>query len=326
MNKFVRSTLTLFLLFNLSACNLTENQPRLDSPIEQQLQATSTFVSISTPTATLQPPPGVLVSEGDYYLFLGDFQTAQTLFLKIISQTDDPIIQTQAQLGLGLAFLNQEETSTALGYFRQASQSFDLTTASRAQYLLGETYTQLQRYEDALIAYQTYLETRPGLIDEHVYELIGDIYITLGDASSAAASYQQAYLAHHDGGTDALAVKIARAYQSNGDVETALSLYWDIYNTSTNDYTKAQMALFIANIYLSQGQQEQAFDIFHESVENYPFAYDAYTALAILVDNDVPVNEYYRGLINYYVGNYLLAIQAFDRYIESDEGEFADAV
>ena len=58
---------------------------------------------------------------------------------------------------------------------------------------------------------------------------------------------------------------------------------------------------------------------------NFPYAYDAYTALVTLVNDDVPVNEYQRGLINYNVGNYALSVEAFDRYLATSPNENADA-
>jgi soluble lytic murein transglycosylase len=85
------------------------------------------------------------------------------------------------------------------------------------------------------------------------------------------------------------------------------------------------MALLIGRILLEREETDQAYAILGESVEQFPFAYDAYTALVILVDDGVPVNEYHRGLVNYYVGNYQLAIQAFDRYLAGESVEFADA-
>lgn len=325
MYKFFRFVLITALLLSPAGCTNVKLETGIDSSTSPVPEFTLEVNTFPISTATFPPPSEFLVSEGDYALFMGDFVTAQTIFQNVITQTTDPEIKAQAEYGLGLAFLSQDEISLALNHFRQAALSSNLVTAIRAQYQLGKIYTQLQRYDEALTAYQIYLDSSPGLIDEHIHELRGDLFVILGDYPSAIASFQEAYLAHPSGGTDNLAIKIARAFQSNGDDDTALTLFWDIYNTSINDYTKAQMALFIGNIYLKRHDTEQAYEIFQASIEQFPFAYDAYTALVILVDHDVPVNEYFRGLINYYVGNYLLAIQAFDRYLEDPAAEDADA-
>ena len=95
-------------------------------------------------------------------------------------------------------------------------------------------FTSLERYDEALTAYDTYLQYRPGLIDSHIYTLKGDIYYLLGNYAQALANYQEAYRADPNGGSEALAVQVAVAYEINGDQETALALYQDIYNTSEN--------------------------------------------------------------------------------------------
>lgn len=317
--------LGVLLILFITSCSTGIDSPTTDAPSLVMPTATSAAQALPTPTATLPPTPEVLLSEGEYALFIGDYQLAQSFFQGAITQSADDELIAQAQFGLGQAFFLQNEISQALNQFRQAALSSDAITASRAQYMLGRTFTRLQRVGEALEAYQRYLELRPGLIDSHVHELRGDLFTTLADHPSARESFQQAYLTQPGGGTEAQAEKVARAYQSGGDVETALALYRDIYNTSNNDYTKARMALFIGRILLDQNQTEQAFNIFLESVNQFPIAFDAYTALVILVENEVPVNEYQRGLINYNVRNYTLAIEAFDRYLDSGEEEFADA-
>jgi soluble lytic murein transglycosylase len=325
MTKTRKIALIALLILSLVACSSPVDQPGTEITLPAFPTAVSTPEPAPTPTATLPPPPEVMVNEGDYALFVGDFETAMRTFQSAINRSDDSEVTAQAQLGLGQAYFNQGQVSTALTYFRQAALAEDPVTAARTQYMLGQTYTRLERYDEALTAYQSYLDLRPGLIDARLHELQGDLHTTLGDHESAIASYQNAFLTDPNGGTDTQAVKIARAYQSSGDVETALSLYKDLYNTSGNDYTKAQMALLIGRIYLAQGENEQAYAIFQESINQFPFAYDAYTALVILVDDGVPVNEYERGLVNYYVGNHVLAIEAFDRYLAEAPEFLADA-
>lgn len=325
MTKLNKIFLPVLLILTLVACTSPGDQTLEDRSLPAFTTPIATPEPAPTPTPTLPPPPEVLVSDGDYALFVGDFQTAAATFQDAIARSDDVEVTDQAYLGLGQAYFNQGEVSTALNHFRQAALSADPVTAARAQYMLGQTYTLLERYNDALAAYQAYLDLRPGLIDSRLHELRGDLYTTLADHPAAVTSYQQAFVTDPTGGTDALAVKVARAYQSSGEEETALSLFRDIYNTASNDYAKAQMALLIGQILLEQGQNEQAYAIFQESISQFPFAYDAYTALVVLVDNGVPVNEYDRGLVNYYVGNHVLAIEAFDRYLAGESPAVPDA-
>ncbi len=151
-----------------------------------------------------------------------------------------------------------------------------------------------------------YLTLRPGVIDSAIHEQMGDLYLTVGNPLQAIASYQEAYRTDPAGGTERLAIKIAAAYQQSGDTATALSLFQDIYNTTASDYTKAEMDLRIGQIYYSQENYDQAYAYYQDTVNNFPWAYDSYSALATLVNDDVAVNEYQRGLINYNVSNYAL--------------------
>ncbi len=295
---------------------------------------TSTDSSISitlpeiTPTPSPSPSPTLepaeMVAEGDYAIFVGDYDKAIETFKNALSSTDDPIVRAESNLGIGKAYYYQDNFGPGLDYLRFAADSENSEIAARANYLMAKTFVQLERYEEALAAYQTYLQLRPGLIDSHIHALRGDLYTVMGDYQQAITSLEEAYRTNPEGGDEALAVKIAVAYDNSGDDETALALYQDIYNTSNNDYTKAQMDLLIGQIYQSREEPEQAYVYYQDAVNNFPFAYDAYTALATLVNAGIPVNEHQRGLINNAVGNYELAIEAFNRYLAEAPEFLAD--
>ncbi|HPX95042.1 MAG TPA: tetratricopeptide repeat protein [Brevefilum fermentans] len=325
MNNVFKIILGALLLSILVACS----SPMAQSPAKNTLPPFPTVVEPQTPqpspTATRLPPPELLVGEGDYALLAGDFQSAIRIFQEALNNSKDDEVTALAHFGLGRAYFNQGEISIALTHFRQAAQTGETTTAARAQFMLGQIYTRLERYQEALDAYQSYLDVRPGLIDAHVHELRGDLFTTLGNYSAAIECYQQAFLSDPSGGTDTQAIKIARAYQANGETEIALSLYKDLYSGDSNDYTKAQMALLIGRIFLSQNNDDQAYAIFQESIHNFPFAYDAYSALVTLVEADITVNEFDRGLVNHNMGNHLLAVEAFDRYLAEAPEFLADA-
>jgi soluble lytic murein transglycosylase len=266
-----------------------------------------------------------MVAEGDYAIFVGDYDTAIETFKASLTGTDDPILTAESNLGIGKAYYYQGNYGTGLDYLRAAAASDDSEIAARSNYLMGKTFAQLERYDEALAAFQAYLQLRPGLIDSHVHGLRGDLYNTLGDYQQAITSLEEAYRTDPQGGNETLAVKIAVANDNAGNDETALTLYQDIYNTSDNDYTKAQMDLLIGQFYQSRDEPEQAYAYFQDAVNNFPFAYDAYTALVTLVNAGVPVNEHQRGLINYAVGNYELAIEAFNRYLAEAPESLGDS-
>ena len=323
--KFI-SLMLIFILF-LTACSHGSGIEDIAEPVSDTeippAHSSATAPPLPTPTPT--PEPQELVHLGDDALFVGDYNAAYQFFQRTLTQTNDPLIQVESQLGMGRALFLQDQFGLALDQFRKAAQSMDPAVASRANYMMGVTYTQLQRYDDALNAYQAYLEAQPGLLDSRIHMLRGDLLTKLGVYQEAITEYEESYRTHPSGGTDALAVQIAVAYETAGQVDTALLLYQNILDTTSNDYIKAQMDLLIGQIYLKRDEPDLAYLYLQDAVDSVPYAYDAYTALVILVEAGVEVNEYQRGLINYYVGNYALAIEAFDRHLASGAESSSDA-
>jgi soluble lytic murein transglycosylase len=62
------------------------------------------------------------------------------------------------------------------------------------------------------------------------------------------------------------------------------------------------------------GRTEEAYARYLDAVGNFPQYSDAYLALVELVDAGVPVSEMDRGLVDYFAGQYSLALAAFNRF------------
>ena len=304
----------IVLLLTLTACAqpaLPQGTPLPESTAVGQVTEAPTPMPSPTPT----PTPLQMTDEGDQAIIAGDYARAIEVFQDALAGSSEDAVRDKSNLGIGQAYYEQENYGPALDYLRQAAVSTDPVIAGRANVLMAETYISLQRYDEAFQAYAAYLTLRPGLLDSYIHEQMGDLYLAVANPLQAIASYQEAYRTDPNGGTDRLAIKIADAYQQSGDSDTALSLFQDIYNTTASDYTKAEMDLRIGRIYYERENYDQAYAYFQDAVNNYPLAYDAYSALVTLVNDNVPVDEFQRGYINYNVGNYALAIEAFDRFL-----------
>jgi soluble lytic murein transglycosylase len=289
--------------------------------------ATSTFPPSVTPSETLAPTstpsptptPEARIETGDLALFNGDYALAQTEYQAALTSTNDATIQAAALWGLGRADMQAGNLGKALTDFSQLIADFpDSPYRAQAHFLRGDILYELERYGEAVAAYTTYLTLRPGLLDYYLYERRGDAYSALGNFADAIGDYQSALTSQHIGDVTSIQVKLARAYEFAGDTVTALAMYDSIAANSSNDYLKAQMDLYAGQLHLALGQPDEAYSRFLHSVENYPLAYDSYSALVALVEAGVPVDDLNRGLVDYFAGQYGYALDAFARYIAAN--------
>jgi soluble lytic murein transglycosylase len=311
------------LVMILAGCNLPAPIARqLYTPTPQPTAtatATPTPTLTPTPTPTPTPIPAARVDIGDRWIFEGDYDTAEQEFNLALQNDLDPEAQFAAQLGLGRVYYLRGETTRALQTLRGLvdSGSGSLLLGD-AYYFLGNVFNQLDRYDEAAGAFEKTVELKPGVLDAYLQEQIGDAYLNAGNYADALNAYEKAANAPQAGDRTGQLIKLARAYRLTDQADTALVIYQDISDRSDNDYVKAQMLLLMGQTYMETDRIDQAYTSYQQTVENYPLAYDSYTALVELVNNGVTVSELDRGLVDYFAGQYSVALAAFDRYIQSD--------
>lgn len=326
MYKIQHRLLPLLLssLIALLGCNLPSMIGLLNTPTPT-ITPTSTITPTITPTPT--PIPRALLETASWELFKGNWERALSEYHLALDKAIDLTEQAEAQLGIGVTLLRSRR-------YQEAIPALDLYLSSyphhdrfgQAYFFRAQAYRALGQYQAAAQDYQQYLVHRPGKIDAYVLELGGDAFYAAGDYSSAIASYQDALKISQPTDGMTLEIKIARAYHASEDYSTALDKYTDIFNRTDSDYTKAQMDFLRGQIYISLGQVEQAYDLFLHAVENYPLSYDTYIGLVELVEAGVPVNELDRGLVDYFAGQYSVALAAFNRYLNSVPLEYEGTV
>jgi soluble lytic murein transglycosylase len=284
-----------------------------------------------TPLPTLTPPPTpipeVRIKTGDQALFNGDYDQALNEYQTALDSSNDPDIRATALWGVARDEYAVKNYGRALVTLQQLTSQYPASPNSiRAYFLMGEIFMALERYTEAAQAYTVYLSLRPGVIDAYVQQLRGDAYVATGNDTEAIAAYQAALAAPHIEDDTALQINIAQAYIRQGDTTTALAMYDTIFTASSNDYMKAQMDLLIGQIYLSLGETDQAYQRFLHTVDNYPFAYDSYSALVALVNAGIPTDDMNRGLVDYFAGQNSYALDAFQRFIDANPQNDGTAV
>jgi soluble lytic murein transglycosylase len=259
-------------------------------------------------------------------LFNGDPQSALTEYQAGLDESADSQVQAAALIGIARANYSIGEYANALDALRTLIDNHpDSLQRPDAYFLLGQTYDALKRYNEAADAYQNYLSLRPGLIDSYVLELRGNALFNAGNYSAALNDYRAALQSPRSGSTEDLQVTTAHTYAFTGDMATAVVMYQDIYGRASSDYTKAQLDFLLGQAYTALGQTENANNAYLDAANNFPLANDAYQSLVTLVDAGYPVDELQRGLVDYFAGQYKVAVAAFDRYLSASPAEPATA-
>ncbi len=289
--------------------------------------ATSTITPSPVPTFTPTPIPEVRVAAADHALFNGDYDTALAEYTSALAGSADPAIQAAASLGMGRVHYLTGDYPNALAELRAVTVQYsDSSQAADAYYFLGETFLQLDRYSEAADAFASYLSIRPGVLDAFINERRGDAFIAGGDNTSALNAYATAIQSPRLPTNFSLELKLAQTYTALGDYNTAGVVYDDIFTRTTNDGIKAQVDYARGQMYGLQANVEQSTSSYLDAVFNYPQEYYAYLSLVELVNSDYPVSELQRGLVDYYAGQYNVALAAFDRYIDLNPADATTAL
>ncbi len=319
----------LALALTLSACSAPISLPFVKTPTPEPTSTptpTATPTPTPTPTPSPTPLPAARVELGETALFLGDFELARRQFQDAQAQAADDDTRAAAGVGIGRTLFLERNYPTAINQFVSVIQTYPASPhLADAWYWLAEAYSLQQLYRESADAYAKYLELRPGLIDGTIQEWRGDALLAAGDGLAAAEAFGKALNDPPPGDPVWLRIKQARAFAAGFDYTQAVTLYLDIYQTSSDDYARAQVDFLLGQTYLLLGETEQAYARFMDAVINFPTSYDSYSGLVELVNAGIPVSDLNRGLVDYFAGQYGLAVDALSRYIDSQQPNEATA-
>ncbi len=309
----------LWIVLVLSACQVVPTPLPTSTPTATAGPTpTSTPPPTSTPFPT--PVPVVRVESGDRALFYGDYDQARSQYTTAFNESTDRAVQAAAFWGLGRTDLADGNYQPAIDTLTRLINEYpESTYAARAHFLMGQAYFELGQYLQSADAYNSYMTRVPGVLDAYVQEYRGDALYNAGDYTNAVNAYSAALNASRlDDGLD-LQIKIAQSRFDFGDYAGALTLFDQVFNSTTNDYIRAQMDFFAGNTHIKLGQVNEAHARYLHTVQNYPLSTYSYLALVELVDANVTVSDLDRGLVDYFAGQYDIALVALDRYIEENQ-------
>ncbi len=311
----------LWLALVVSACQMLPTPGPTPTPtITPGPSPTPTPLPTATPLPT--PEPVVRIDSGDKALFFGDYDTAREQYLAAYNDATDDSLKAAALWGLGRTELADGEFQRAIENLTILTDTYpESTYSARAYFLMGQAYNGLKEYQKAADAYNTYMTRIPGVLDGYVQEYRGDALKEVKDYPGAISAYNAALSASHLDNGLFLQIKIADARAAFGDYAGALTIYDQVYNTSTNDYIKAQMDFRAGQTHVELGQRDEANVRYLHAVENYPLSYYSYLSLVELIGVDYPVNDLDRGLVDYHAEQYDVALVALDRYIAANPND-----
>ena len=306
----------------LSGCNAKQ----LVRFVEPTLTNTQTVENSPTPSATYTPIPlttGIPLTriiEADSAFLSGDYENARQKYEDAYMNATEPSSQSAALLGMGKVQYASRNFQRAIDLLERLLANYpqELTAKADANYFIARCYSAMGFPLEAANAYTQYLQLKNGYLSDYIQELRGDALRDAKDHAASIVAYEFALRTSPSASVERLNTKIGLAYASMGDHEKAIRTFLDIYNSTGNDYVKAQMNRLTGDSYLLLGLNDQAYARYQDSVQNYPLSYDSYLGLVTLVNDGIPVDEKARGIVNYFAGQYGLAIDALDRYIENN--------
>ncbi len=305
-------------------------ETNLEAPIEVQ----------PTPTVTLPEgaTPAELLALGRTAAAEGDHITAVAAFRAVVDQPGDLAADeiAAARLGLAVALMALGDNSAAAIELEAIVQEPQLSTdrskggallasvdtADVAAFHLGQVRARMGDYAGAIEAYRAYLQNNPDMA-AYIQPLIADAHETLGDTDGVIAALEGA-AAGPAQRFKAVAnrMRLAALYIARQEYANAIAQYDAVYDIARTETTKGQMTYLAGQAEIMAGNTAAGQERFQRAITDYPRAAESYQALVALVDAGVPVDEYQRGVVDYYAGAYLPAVEAFRRYLSGAGTEY----
>lgn len=260
----------------------------------------------------------------------GDYEAAIAGLVALLAGGASPQQAREAQYNLAeLLALKGDAAGAAAEWERFIATYPDDARLPQAHLAAARALDALEQCAQAIAHYEASLAGDP-ILGEMVYEWIGDCHQDNGELEEAIASYRQGLALTKDLGSQAgLREKIATVYLALPDYPAALAEFDAILSIARSETTRARMEYMAGETLAVLGQTEAAYARYRRAVSRYPSTGSAYLALIRLVDAGEPVDEFQRGLVDYYAGEhspdaYGASIAAFDRYLSGRTAPKAD--
>lgn len=291
----------------------TSQEPFESGGVAQVEQRPSPTPDPSQPT----PAPQQRLLQARDAQFYGDTET----IIQLLEPAQQELSFTQAEQDevwtlLGQAYL-------AEGRYDEASSLFTFILGDVAEYVrdprwyfwAGEAHRLSGSWPERAIAnYQKYLIRQPEM-GAYVYPLIA----SLQTGEEAILSYEAALNAPAHRLT-LVSIQRQRAdwYRQQGNYAEAKAAYQGIFEVAQTATTQGEMTYLMGAMDLLMGDTASAYQQFQTGIRQYPRVYESYLGLIELVGANQPVDQYQRGLVNYWARSYEPCTVALTNYISDN--------
>lgn len=278
----------------------------------------ATATLMPTPTAT--PVPSTRLQQAQYAWDTGNYDAARQEFDALLqSPGADPDERRLALYWRGRSELMLEQLDAAIVSLSEFVTTYpDDALARPAQFNLGRAYESAGQVEAAQTAYQqSIIPDDPANV--YIYQRSGDMLRQAGQTAAAITAYEAAIDSTLDNSlTVALRESIALAELAADNPAGAVAQYEAILRIARIESYRAKILRLLGAAHLANGDPESAYESYLEAVNRYPSAEDSYLALVELVNAGVEVDDFQRGLVDYYAKAYEPGILALEAYLASD--------
>ncbi|TET79562.1 MAG: tetratricopeptide repeat protein [Candidatus Cloacimonadota bacterium] len=129
---------------------------------------------------------------GDVLYFSGDFKGALYRYDIFLTKYPRSELKDYAKFKLAVCYHNQEDYLTTIEYLRPLLRHKDRFLASHSNYVLGQSYLELENYEEAIKAFQRVSSSYPNQRISALASLrLGRTYTLRGDSTQALIVFKQ---------------------------------------------------------------------------------------------------------------------------------------
>ena len=315
MHKQIWFVLVLSVLLTACGTSTPAEPTPPPEPTFEFVVVTPTPEPIETPTPTFSSNP---FNDGLTARRNGDYARAIAAFNLVLATNPAADLKSEAQYRLGEAYwLANDDTRAITALVAYLNANPNGTRMPETRYLLADAYRAKKDYANSLEQYRAYRGLTQALVGD-TDATIADVMVLASDATSAFAQYDRALqdTTQSAGARINILMRAADLHQGRGDPGSAGARYDAALALATDARTRADLFKRAGDAYAAANKLDLALARWNDALK-YPEQNAAYQSLVNLVNRGATVDDYTRGVVDYYAGAYDAAIAALQREMKN---------